>query len=99
MCGRYVTVTSVKAIEKRFQVTAGPGYTDAPPPPNTNVSHGDAAPVITGDQPKALQAMQFGFTPSWWPPGPIHMGLWGVPMSQAGTGALNLCNSAKRPSE
>ena len=65
MCGRYVTVTSVKAIEKRFQVTAGPGYTDAPPPPNTNVSHGDAAPVITGDQPKALQAMQFGFTPSW----------------------------------
>ena len=65
MCGRYVTVTSVKAIEKRFQVTAGPGYTDAPPPPNTNVSHGDAAPVITGDQPAALQAMQFGFTPSW----------------------------------
>ena len=65
MCGRYVTVTSVKAIEKRFQVTAGPGYTDAPPPPNTNVSHGVAAPVITGDQPAALQAMQFGFTPSW----------------------------------
>ena len=65
MWTRYVTVTSVKAIEKRFQVTAGPGYTDAPPPPNTNVSHGDAAPVITGDQPAALQAMQFGFTPSW----------------------------------
>ena len=65
MCRRYVTVTSVKAIEKRFQVTAGPDYTDAPPPPNTNVSHGDAAPVITGDQPATLQAMQFGFTPSW----------------------------------
>ena len=65
MCGRYVTVTSVKAIEKRFQVTAGPDYTEAPPPPNTNVSHGDAAPVITGDRPEALQAMQFGFTPSW----------------------------------
>ena len=37
----------------------------APPPPNTNVSHGDLAPVVTGDQPDALQAMQFGFTPAW----------------------------------
>ena len=65
MCGRYVTVTSVEAVEKRFQVTAGPDYTDAPPPPNTNVSHGDLAPVVTGDRPDALQAMQFGFTPAW----------------------------------
>lgn len=65
MCGRYVTVTSVEAIEKRFQVTASSDYTEAPPPPNTNVSHGDLAPIVTGDQPDALQAMQFGFTPSW----------------------------------
>jgi putative SOS response-associated peptidase YedK len=65
MCGRYVTVTSVKAIEQRFQVTAGPEYTNAPAPPNTNVSHGDLAPVVTGDRPDALQTMQFGFTPSW----------------------------------
>ncbi|MDG1381676.1 MAG: SOS response-associated peptidase [Flavobacteriales bacterium] len=65
MCGRYVTVTSVEAIEKRFQVTAGPDYTEAPPPPNTNVSHGDHAPIVTGDKPEALQSMQFGFTPAW----------------------------------
>lgn len=65
MCGRYVNVTSIEAVEKRFQVTAGPDYTAAPPPPNTNVSHGDLAPVVTGDRPDALQAMQFGFTPAW----------------------------------
>ena len=65
MCGRYVTITPIEAIEKRFQVAAGPDYSGAPPPPNTNVSHGDLAPVITGDRPNALQAMQFGFTPTW----------------------------------
>jgi len=62
MCGRYVTVTKIKEIEKRFNVTA-------PDPslylPNTNISHGQLAPVITDDKPNELQFFQFGFTPSW----------------------------------
>ena len=62
MCGRYVTVTKIKEIEKRFNVTA-------PDPslylPNTNISHGQMAPVITDDKPNELQFFQFGFTPSW----------------------------------
>lgn len=62
MCGRYVTVTKIKEIEKRFNVTA-------PDPslyiPNTNISHGQHAPVVTSDKPNELQFFQFGFTPSW----------------------------------
>ena len=62
MCGRYVTVSKVKTIEKRFNVVA-------PEPtkyiPNTNVSHGNSAPVITNSKPNELQYFQFGFTPSW----------------------------------
>jgi len=62
MCGRYVSVSKVKTIEKRFNVVA-------PQPvqyiPNTNISHGNLAPVITNVSPKELQFFQFGFTPSW----------------------------------
>jgi len=62
MCGRYVTVTKIKEIEKRFNVTA-------PNPQlyliNTNISHGEYAPVITDEKPHELQFFQFGFTPSW----------------------------------
>lgn len=62
MCGRYVTVTRIEAIEKRFNVTA-------PKPeqyqPNVNISHGELAPVITGSQPEQLQFFQFGLTPEW----------------------------------
>ena len=62
MCGRYVSVTKVKTLEKRFNV-------QAPTPelftPNTNVSHGNTAPVITNEKPGELQFFQFGFTPSW----------------------------------
>ena len=62
MCGRYTTVTKIKAIEKRFNVRAAQPqlYT-----PNTNVSHGEYAPVVTGNRPHELQFFQFGFTPSW----------------------------------
>jgi putative SOS response-associated peptidase YedK len=64
MCGRYVTISSVKSIEKRFQVEAAP---DVPSrlQPNANVSHGEYAPVITSDAPGTLQLQQFGFTPRW----------------------------------
>jgi putative SOS response-associated peptidase YedK len=62
MCGRYVTVTKIKAIEKRFNAQAAqPELYE----PNTNISHGEYAPVITGDRPGELQFFQFGFTPSW----------------------------------
>ncbi|MGB0422947.1 MAG: SOS response-associated peptidase [Flavobacteriales bacterium] len=62
MCGRYVTVSKLTTIEKRFNVKATqPDHYVV----NTNVSHGNLAPVITGHQPSELQFFQFGFTPSW----------------------------------
>ena len=64
MCGRYVTVSSVQAIEKRFNVQAAPEVADAWRP-NANVSHGEQAPVVVSDDPKILQMQQFGFTPRW----------------------------------
>ena len=64
MCGRYVTVSSVQAIEKRFNVQSTPEVTAAWRP-NANVSHGEQAPVIASDAPQALQMQQFGFTPRW----------------------------------
>lgn len=62
MCGRYVSVTKVKAIEKRFNVKAEQPELFTP---NTNVSHGNWAPVITDAAPGELRFFQFGFTPSW----------------------------------
>lgn len=62
MCGRYVTVTKIKAIEKRFNVTAvDPENYKI----NTNISHGQHGPVITDKDPDKLQLFQFGFTPEW----------------------------------
>lgn len=62
MCGRYVTVSKLSTIEKRFNVK-----TSAPEllVPNINVSHGNFAPVITNAAPHELQFYQFGFTPAW----------------------------------
>ncbi|MGB0390122.1 MAG: SOS response-associated peptidase [Salibacteraceae bacterium] len=62
MCGRYVVVSKVKAVEKRFNVSAPK---TAEFIPNINISHGNLAPVITSDNPSELQFFQFGFTPSW----------------------------------
>lgn len=64
MCGRYVTVSSIQAIEKRFNVQSTPEVTAAWRP-NANVSHGEQAPVIASDAPQTLQMQQFGFTPRW----------------------------------
>lgn len=62
MCGRYVTVSTVQTIEKRFGV-------QTPHPekhiPNTNVSPGESAPVIASNRPGELQYFTFGLTPSW----------------------------------
>ncbi|HAT47310.1 MAG TPA: SOS response-associated peptidase, partial [Flavobacteriales bacterium] len=60
MCGRYVTVSPIKAVEQRFNVKASKPWNS-----NTNVSHGDCAPVVASDNPKEVQLMQFGFTPGW----------------------------------
>lgn len=62
MCGRYGIVTKIKEIEKKFGVTAPAGFTFTP---NTNVSAGEYAPVITSEAPKTLQTLRFGLTPSW----------------------------------
>jgi len=62
MCGRYVTVSEVKLIEKKFGVTAPNADLYYP---NTNVSAGEHGPVITNDRPDLLQFFQFGYSPSW----------------------------------
>ena len=60
MCGRYVTVSSIQAVEQRFNVKAPTTWAS-----NANVSHGDRAPVVASDNPGEVQLMQFGFTPGW----------------------------------
>lgn len=62
MCGRYVVVSSVVAIEKKFNVKAEQTELFQP---NFNVGPGAYAPVITNDKPDELQLFQFGLTPSW----------------------------------
>ena len=62
MCGRYVIVSKLKVIEKRFNVSAQPGLFD---PPLSNISIGNFAPVITNEHPDQLQMFQFGMTPVW----------------------------------
>jgi len=64
MCGRYTLVTKVSAIEKRFNVSASEAVR-ADFVPNTNISHGNSALVITDKEPGQLSMFQFGFTPSW----------------------------------
>lgn len=63
MCGRYVIVSSVETIEKRFQVTADPVTVSFPP--NYNVAPGAVVPVITNTEPGKLQLFTFGLCPSW----------------------------------
>ena len=62
MCGRYVTISKIKAVEKRFNalVERPELYVS-----NTNVSVGDLAPIITQEQPQTIVHYQFGFTPQW----------------------------------
>jgi putative SOS response-associated peptidase YedK len=62
MCGRYVTITKVKEVEKRFGVTATqPDLLQQ----TSNLGPGQLGPVITNDDPKALQFFKFGYTPFW----------------------------------
>lgn len=62
MCGRYVQVSKLEVLEKRFEASV------AQPElwrPNANVAPGTAAPVITCAAPKSIQFYQFGFRPAW----------------------------------
>lgn len=62
MCGRYVVISEIKEIEKRFGVFA-------PQPElfqkNVNVSAGERAPVISSANPGELSFYHFGFSPAW----------------------------------
>jgi putative SOS response-associated peptidase YedK len=62
MCGRYVSIQRIEAIEKIFDVQA-PG--DMEQSQSYNISPGQKAAVITNDKPKELQLFSFGFTPFW----------------------------------
>lgn len=62
MCGRYVVVSKLKLIQKRFKTLPIPEDLFGP---MSNVSIGDKAPVITNEAPDQLQMFQFGMTPFW----------------------------------
>ena len=62
MCGRYVVVSKLKIIEKRFNLLPTPEDLFGP---MVNISIGDVAPVITNEIPDKLQMLQFGLTPFW----------------------------------
>ncbi len=62
MCGRYVLVSSLKRIEKRFNLLPSKLNLFQP---QVNLSIGQYAPVISGSSPDQLQLMQFGMTPFW----------------------------------
>lgn len=62
MCGRYVSVSKVLAIEKRFQVKAEHPELYIP---NVNIGPGQTGPIITSEEPGLLQFSHFGLIPSW----------------------------------
>lgn len=62
MCGRYVQVSKLEVLEKRFEAQASQPELWRP---NANVAPGTKAPIITSDAPKEIQFYQFGFRPSW----------------------------------
>ncbi|MEJ6738654.1 MAG: SOS response-associated peptidase [Cryomorphaceae bacterium] len=62
MCGRYVQISRVYVVEKRF------GAKVLQPeifPYNPNVSASERAPVIASDRPNEVQLFQFGLVPHW----------------------------------
>jgi putative SOS response-associated peptidase YedK len=61
MCGRYVQVSSVETIEKRFNVSAD----QLDLHPQFNVGPGNIAPIILDRDKHHLSLGQFGFSPSW----------------------------------
>lgn len=63
MCGRFVLVDNIEAIEKAFNAKLPAGETVYSL--NYNISVGQKSLVITNESPQLLQHFQFGLTPSW----------------------------------
>lgn len=61
MCGRYVQVSTVETIEKRFNVSGDQLELH----PQYNVSPGNFAPIILDKDKHTISMGQFGFSPSW----------------------------------
>jgi len=62
MCGRYVVVSELQEIEKKFNVkTEQPEQFRI----NFNIGPGSLAPIISSAKPDVLQFSQFGLTPFW----------------------------------
>jgi len=61
MCGRYVQVSTVETIEKRFNVSGDQLELH----PQFNVSPGNFAPIILDKDKHTISMGQFGFSPSW----------------------------------
>lgn len=59
MCGAYVTISSIKDIQVRFDVDPDKDFDYRP---SVNLRAGDQGLVIVGNQ---LKSFTFGFTPSW----------------------------------
>jgi len=60
MCGRYIIISSVKEIEKKFNAKV-----EFTLEPNYNISAGQEAPIIIAKDSGKIIASYFGFTPSW----------------------------------
>lgn len=60
MCGRYVIISKVEVIEKKFNVRSEFDFE-----PNYNVLIGTKMPIITSLNPKVITGSHFGFTPNW----------------------------------
>jgi len=63
MCRKFVLVSSLEVIEKRFQVHINPH--SLPIPGSFRVSGGDSSFVISSENPYEIQVMRFGMTPYW----------------------------------
>ena len=62
MCGRYIVVTKIKEIEKKWGLKAPSGFSFEP---TANLSPGQKGLVVTQQAPKEIQLMRFGMTPHW----------------------------------
>ena len=69
MCGRYVNISKIKAVEKRFSAIVERPDLYAP---NTNIGIETLAPIITQERPDVIKHYQFGFTP-YWAKKPFHL--------------------------
>ena len=60
MCGRYSLFAPVSDVEERFDATFEYSFE-----PRYNAAPGQSLPVITNDDPDAIQQMEWGLIPSW----------------------------------